>query len=168
MQQFVAELGQGVQGLDHRAFEVFIDFGGGVVVAVDVAAVVGSAQQFHVVAAGERAHVVDLRHARQEELHGAGGQVVLVVAAEGRVVRGVDLIEVEVAGGGTGGGLGFAVGVGMDGVDQVVDVLVGHEALEGAVELVGADVDHADASCVSSTVTALFGRISVQWATGST
>ena len=58
--QFVAELGQGVQGLDHRAFEVFIDFGGGVVVAVDVAAVVGSAQQFHVVAAGERAHVVDL------------------------------------------------------------------------------------------------------------
>ena len=26
--QFVAELGQGVQGLDHRAFEVFIDFGG--------------------------------------------------------------------------------------------------------------------------------------------
>ena len=33
----------------------------------------------------------------------------------------------------------------MDGVDQVVDVLVGHEALEGAVELVGADVDHADA-----------------------
>ena len=25
------------------------------------------------------------------------------------------------------------------------DVLVGHEALEGAVELVGADVDHADA-----------------------
>ena len=58
--QFVAELGQGVQGLDHRAFEVFIDFGGGVVVAVDVAAVVGAAQQFHVVAAGERAHVVDL------------------------------------------------------------------------------------------------------------
>lgn len=53
--QFVAELGQGVQGLDHRAFEVFIDFGGGVVVAVDVAAVVGAAQQFHVVAAGERA-----------------------------------------------------------------------------------------------------------------
>ena len=113
--------------------------------AVDVAAVVGAAQQFHVVAAGERAHVVDLRHARQEELHGAGGQVVLVVAAEGRVVRGVDLVEVEVGRGGTGGGLGFAVGVGMDGVDQVVDVLVGHEALEGAVELVGADVDHADA-----------------------
>ena len=69
----------------------------------------------------------------------------LVVAAEGRVVRGVDLVEVEVGRGGTGGGLGFAVGVGMDGVDQVVDVLVGHEALEGAVELVGADVDHADA-----------------------
>ena len=69
----------------------------------------------------------------------------LVVAAERGVVRAVDLVEVEVGRGGTGGGLGFAVGVGMDGVDQVVDVLVGHEALEGAVELVGADVDHADA-----------------------
>ena len=69
----------------------------------------------------------------------------LVVAAERGVVRAVDLIEVEVAGGGTGGGLGFAVGVGVDGVDQIIDVLVGHEALEAAVELIGADVDHADA-----------------------
>ena len=97
--------------------------------AIDVTAVVGLAQQFHVVAAGERAHVVDLRHSGQEELDRAGGQIVLVVAAERGVVRAVDLIEVEVAGGGTGGGLGFAVGVGVDGVDQIIDVSSGTRPL---------------------------------------
>ena len=37
------------------------------------------------------------------------------------------------------------MGVGVDGVDEVVHVLIRHQALERAVELVGADVDHADA-----------------------
>ena len=37
------------------------------------------------------------------------------------------------------------MGVGVDGVDEIVDVLIRHETLERAVELVGADVDHADA-----------------------
>ena len=112
---------------------------------VDVTAVVGLAQQLHVVLAGKRADIVDLRNARQEELHGAGCDVMLVVASERRIIGAVDLVEVKVGRGSAGGCLGLAVGVDVDGVDEIVDVLIRHQALERAVELVGADVDHADA-----------------------
>ena len=37
------------------------------------------------------------------------------------------------------------MGVGVDGVDEVVHILIRHQTLERAVKLVGADVDHADA-----------------------
>ena len=69
----------------------------------------------------------------------------LVVAAERRIVRGVDLVEVEVAGRSASCRLRFAVGVLVDGFDELIDFLVGHKTLEAAVELVGADVDDADA-----------------------
>ena len=82
----------------------------------------------------------------------------LVVAPERRIVGAVDLVEVEVGCGGAGGGLGLAVGVGVDGVDEVVERSSWSEPMSITPM----------PSCVSSTVTALFGRMSVQWATGST
>ena len=141
----VAQAAQRVQRAHDRTVQVLVHLRGGVVVAVDVAPDMRAIEQVHVVATGERAHVVDLRDARQEELHGAGGQIVLVVAAERRIVGAVDLVEVQVRGGGAGCGAGFAVRVAVDRADERVHVLVGDQSLQAAVELVGADVDHADA-----------------------
>ena len=67
--ELVAELRERVQGLNDRTLEVLVDFRGGLVVTVDVTAVVGLAQQLHVVLAGKRADIVDLRNARQDKLH---------------------------------------------------------------------------------------------------
>ena len=71
--------------------------------------------------------------------------ITVVVVSQCRVVGAVDLVQVEIGGGGTGRSLGLAMGVGVNGVDEVVDVLIRHKALERTIQLIGADVDHADA-----------------------
>lgn len=58
--------------------------------AIDIAAIIGLAQQLHVVLAGKRADIVDLRNARQEELHRASRNIVLIVASQRRIVSAVD------------------------------------------------------------------------------
>ena len=78
-------------------------------------------------------------------LHDALPILMLVIAAERRIICGVHLVEVEVRSGGAGCGLRLAMGVLRDRLDHVVDVRVGHQTLERTVELVGADVDDADA-----------------------
>ena len=111
--------------------------------AIDIAAIVGLAQQLHVVLAGKRADIVDLRNARQEELHCASRNIVLIVASQRRIVGAVDLIQVKIGCGGTGSGLRFAVSVRMNGVHEIVDILIRHEPLERTIQLIGTDVDHA-------------------------
>ena len=60
------------------------------------------------------------------------------------------------------------MGVGMDGVDQVVDVSSGTRPLRERSSWSEPMSITPDAIVRIDTVTALFGRISVQWATGST
>ena len=143
--KLVAELGKRVQCLHHRTLQILVDLSRGIVMTIDIAAIVGLAQQLHVVLAGKRADIVDLRNARQEELHRASRNIVLIVASQRRIVGAVDLIQVKIGCGGTGSGLRFAVSVRMNGVHEIVDILIRHEPLERTVQLIGTDVDHADA-----------------------
>ena len=59
--KLVAELGKRVQCLHHRTLQILVDLSRGIVMAIDIAAIVGLAQQLHVVLAGKRADIVDLR-----------------------------------------------------------------------------------------------------------
>ena len=112
---------------------------------IDIAAIVGLAQQLHVVLAGKRANIVDLWNAWQEELHCASRNIVLIVASQRRIVGAVDLIQIKIGRGSAGSGLRFAMRVRVNGVDEIVNVLIRHEPLERTIQLVGTNIDHADA-----------------------
>ena len=126
-----------VEGLEY--------LGGGVVVAIDVTAHTGRSEQFHVVRAGEETDVVDLGGPRQEELDRPRREVALVVASECVVEGAVDLVEIEVRGGGAGGGPAGAAGVLVDGLDQVVDLLGREQPGPARIAGIDADIDDPDA-----------------------
>ena len=143
--KLIAELGERIQRLHHRTLQILINLSSRIVVTIDIAAIVGLAQQLHVVLAGKRANIVDLRNAWQEELHCASRNIVLIVASQRRIVGAVDLIQIKIGRGSAGSGLRFAVRVRMNGVDEIVNVLIRHEPLERTIQLVGTNIDHSDA-----------------------
>ena len=78
--------------LHDRPVQLLLQFRRRVVVAIDVATDATPAQQVQVIAAGEQAHVIDLRNSRHEALNGARDEVRGVAAAE-RIVEGaIDLV----------------------------------------------------------------------------
>ena len=98
-----------------------LHFVGRVVMTVDVAAVAGTGEERHVVAAGQQPDVVDLRNARQETLNGPRDKVLVISAAERVVERAVDLIGVEIAGGAAGGREALAAAALVDRLDERTD-----------------------------------------------
>ena len=111
---------------------------------VNVTTNVGALEQLHVICTRESTHVVDLGDPGQEELNCSRGEVVLVVASQCGVVRGVDLVEIQVRGRRTGSFARFLVGVCVDCFDEAVDVGIWNQTLERTVQLVRTDVDDAD------------------------
>ena len=138
--------------------------------AVDVATDVGPGEQLEVVGTGECADVVDLWDAWCEELDDARRQV-LVVVCDGVVEGGVDLVEVEVGGGVAGREAGYAAGTFMDSLDQGVDLIGGEQTGRGVspgwTVWSGPTSMTPMPSWVSSTVTALVGRMLSQRTRGS-
>ena len=99
----VAETDQFEKRAHDRALQLIVQFGGRVVVAIDVAADAGAAQQVEIVRSRQQTGVIDLRHAGREELKGARNQIFVVACAEGIVKSAIDLVQIEIAGRGAGG-----------------------------------------------------------------
>ena len=68
----------------------------------------------------------------------------LVIASQSGVVRGVDLVEIQVRGRSPRCFARFPVGVCVDRFDEAVDVGICNQSLERTVQLVRTDVDDAD------------------------
>ena len=80
---------------DHGALERLVDLRSRVVVAVDRPALPGPLDRRDDRSAREQADVVDLRDAPGEQLDRASSQVSVVVLTERRVVRAVELMDVD-------------------------------------------------------------------------
>ena len=63
---------------------------------VNVAADLRAGQELHVVRARQQTHVINLRNTRDEELDGAGNQILVSTAAQGIVESAVHLIKIKV------------------------------------------------------------------------
>ena len=74
-----------------------LDLVEGVVVSVDGAALTCPFDPRHVVFAREQADVVDLGDASREQLDRACGEIPLIVAAKRRVVRAIELVNIDLA-----------------------------------------------------------------------
>ena len=113
---------------------------------VDVAAHSRPRQKLHIVDSREQTGVVDLRNAGGEELDRTRQQILVVATAE-RVVEGaIDLVQIEVAGGGPGSFSALPGAALVNGLDQRVDGLGRQQpGARVGVSCVRADIDHADA-----------------------
>ena len=132
-----------------------------VVVAIDVAPDTGASQQVHVVGAGQQADVIDLRDARHEALNRARDEVLGVAAAERVIERAVDLRRIDIAGASPLASTALAAAALMDRVDQRVDVaLAAARPCSPGRRARRSTSATPMPSCVSSTVTALRGRMS--------
>ena len=103
---------------------------------VDVASDIGALEQFHVIGAGHCTHVVDLGNSREEELNRASCKVMLVIAAQCRVVGRIDLVEIQIRGRSPRCFARFSLGVCVDCFDEAVNIRIGNQSLEGAIQLV--------------------------------
>ena len=90
---------------------------------VDVAAHTGPPQQIHVIRSGQEPDVIDLGHSRSKELNRTRDQIIIVPAAEGIIKGAIDLIQIQVACGCSGGLPAFAVAPLVNRFDQVIDFL---------------------------------------------
>ena len=69
----------------------------------------------------------------------------LIVASQRRIVGAVDLVQIKIGRGSAGSGLRFAVRVRVNGVDEIVNIFIRHKTFQRTVQLVGTNIDHADA-----------------------
>ena len=151
--------------------ECGVDLVAAVVVPVDVAPDAAARQQLEAVFSRQQAHLVDLRHAGPEDMDRARHEVGLVVTAEGAVEVAVDLDQIQVAGGCAFGLAAGAAAAGVDAPDEVVELARRHQARParavGARSAGSAPISMMPMpTWVSSTVSALAGRIAIQRLSG--
>ena len=119
----IAETDQIQERTHHGSFEPLVQLGARIVMTIDVTAHTGPSQQIQVIRPGQKPNVIDLGHSRSKELNGTGDQVIIVPAAEGVVEGAIDLIQIQVARGCSGGLPAFAVAPLVNRFDQAVDFL---------------------------------------------
>src|SRR6185312_16449072 len=114
-------------------------------VAIDIAADARAAEQFDVIRSSKQSDVIDLRDTGREELDGAGDQVFVVTSAEGIVKGAIDLVEIEIARGGSGCLAARALAALVNGFDERVDLVARQKTGKFNVFVSRwADIEHAD------------------------
>ncbi len=141
----IAETDQIQKRTYQRGIQPLAQFGARIVMTVDVPAHTGPPQQIQVIRSGQEPDVINLRYSRSKEVNGARDQIIIVPAAEGIIESAIDLIQIQVACGGSSGLPAFAVAPLVNRFDQVIDFL-GSQQTERAVRTfsIGADIDYSD------------------------
>ena len=157
----IAQVYESEQIVYDRIGEGTLDLGWREIVAIDVPTDARSCEEFHIVNAGEQAHVIDLGNAWYEELKCAGDQVLIFTASEGIVESAVDLIEVEIVRSCAGSSPALSLTARMNRFDKLFDLRWSKEA--GFALSTCSRIDYADPIVrIESTVTQLCGRIVAQ------
>ena len=84
------------QLLHHRAADFPVHLLPGIIVAVDIPALLGFFQQLDVVAAGQQPDVIHLRNTGGEKLNRPGQQIGRVLVSQGGIVGAVDLVNIQI------------------------------------------------------------------------
>ncbi|MNI30412.1 hypothetical protein D3C73_842590 [compost metagenome] len=92
----VSEFQQFEQLLYNRTLYLMLDLFFCIVMTVNVPAFLGVLQQLNIVNTRQQAYVINLRYARCEALNSSGKQISLIVIAQCRVIRTIDLVNIQI------------------------------------------------------------------------